>query len=183
MSDSRSARSKSKKRGGKFIPALCKTLGIAIIIIAIVLALPLTLPRIFGYDIYNVVSPSMEPEISVGSLIYVKAVDPKSVKAGDIIAFEKDQDVVTHRVVENDTSKGEIKTKGDANQTEDLFPVQYRHLIGKVTLHIPRAGALFMSFASREGKIRAFCFVLSGALLSYVGSVLEKRRKRRKKKR
>ena len=178
-----SAKKKKKRKGGNILPALCKGLGIAIIIIAIVLALPLTLPRLFGLGIYNVISSSMEPEIPMGSLIYVKPSEAKSAQPGDIIAFLKGDDVVTHRVVANDTEKGEITTKGDANESEDLFPLQYRNFIGKVMLHIPYAGDLLMSFASREGKIRALCFVLSGAMLSYIGSILEKRSKRRKKKR
>ncbi len=64
-------------RGGKLIPALCNLLGTLILVLVIASCLPLTVPRLFGYEIYEVVSGSMEPEIPVGSVIYVA--DRKSV--------------------------------------------------------------------------------------------------------
>ena len=66
-------------RGGKLIPALCNLLGTLILILVIASCLPLTVPRLFGYEIYEVVSGSMEPEIPVGSVIYVAAVQPEDI--------------------------------------------------------------------------------------------------------
>lgn len=78
-----------------------------------------------GYEIYNVVSGSMEPEIPVGSVIYVKAVSPETVEEGDIIAFTSGVSVISHRVVSNQTVEGKFTTKGDANAENDMNPVGY----------------------------------------------------------
>ena len=88
-------------KGRKVFPGLCSVLGTLILIGVIAAFLPLTVPRLMGYEIYEVVSGSMEPEIPVGSVIYVKAVQPQEVEAGDVIAFHKDGSVITHRVEEN----------------------------------------------------------------------------------
>ena len=59
----------NRKKSGKWLPALCRTLGILILLAVILTALPLSLPRLFGYEIYTVVSPSMEPALKEGTLI------------------------------------------------------------------------------------------------------------------
>ena len=60
--------------------------------------------RVMGYQIFNVISGSMEPTYSVGDLLYVKDVDPDGIKVGDVITFVLNEDLVvaTHRVVEAD---------------------------------------------------------------------------------
>lgn len=45
----------------------------------VVFCIPLTLPRLFGYHIYSVVSGSMEPSIPVGSMVYIKNEAPEDV--------------------------------------------------------------------------------------------------------
>ena len=104
----------------RFAAALCNILGILILAAVLGSSLLLTVPKIFGYEIYNVISGSMEPEIPVGSLILVAPSQPESIIEGDIIAFESTDSVVTHRVVENKKLEGELITKGDANEKEDI---------------------------------------------------------------
>ncbi len=171
---------RQKDKSGKFLPALCKAAGTMIISAAILLMLPLAIPKMLGYEVFSVISPSMEPAIPAGSIIYVEAADGKDLKPGDIIAFKKDGDTVTHRVVENRISDGEFITKGDANVSDDIFPVRYKDLIGRVKRHIPYLGALMMSILSTKGKIRALAFVCSGALFSLLGTVLERKDRRRR---
>ena len=167
-------------KSGKFLPALCKAAGTMIISAAILLMLPLAVPKMLGYEVFSVISPSMEPAIPAGSIIYVEDADGKDLNPGDIVAFKRDGDTVTHRVVENRTSEGEMVTKGDANASDDIFPVKYKDIIGRVKRHIPRLGALMMNVLSAEGKIRALAFVCSGAILSLLGAVLDKTDPRKK---
>ena len=91
----------SGSKGRRAFPALCSALGTLILVGVIAAFLPLTVPRLMGYGIYEVVSGSMEPEIPVGSVVYVKAARPEEVEAGDVIAFNKGGSVITHRVEEN----------------------------------------------------------------------------------
>ena len=58
-----------KTKGGMLIPALCNIVGTFILLSVIITCLPAAVPRLLGYEVYNVVSGSMQPEIPVGSLI------------------------------------------------------------------------------------------------------------------
>ena len=101
-------------------------LGTLIIILVIVAMLPLTIPKIMGYQTYDVVSGSMEPEIPVGSLVLVKPASPSDIEVNDVIAFTSDKDggaVITHRVIEIDKDGASFITKGDANEQKDMNPV------------------------------------------------------------
>ena len=162
----------SEKRGGKFFPALFRALGNLVLAAVILSALPLTVPRLLGYGVYVVISGSMEPALPAGSLVYVKDADPASVSPGEIIAFSDDGEVVTHRVMQNHREEGSFITRGDANNTDDLFPVLYRDLVGQVEYHVPVMGTLMLYFVSVKGKLTAVCAVLGGLLLSILGGSL-----------
>ena len=168
-----------EKRGGKFLPALFRILGSLLLAAVILSALPLTVPRLLGYRVYTVISGSMEPALPAGSLVYVKAADPVSVNQGEIIAFSDDGAVVTHRVMQNLREEGSFITRGDANNTDDLFPVSYRNLIGRVEHHVPLLGALMQYFVSVKGKIMAVAIVLGGLLLSSLGGSLRDKPERK----
>ncbi len=98
--------------------------------------------RLMGFQCYNVISPSMEPKYSVGDLIYVKKVDPNTIKEGDIITFVANEDLVvgTHRVVRVDAENQHFYTKGDANEIEDQNPVHFNNVIGVTRFSIPKLG-------------------------------------------
>ena len=164
-----------EKRGGKFFPALFRVLGNLVVTAVILCAVPLIVPRLLGFEIYAVISGSMEPALPAGSLVYVKAADAATVSPGEIIAFSDRGEVVTHRVMQNRSDEGCFITRGDANNTDDLFPVSYRNLIGRVAYHVPLLGTLMLYFVSAKGKILAVGAVIGGALLSILGSSLQHR--------
>lgn len=142
--------------------AICSTLGTALLIILILVCIPFTLPKLLDYQVYTVVSGSMEPEIPVGSLVYVKGMEPEDVQKKDVIAFYGGRDataLITHRVVENRVIMGEFITKGDANQTNDMNPIPYEQFVGRVELTIPELGILAQIMTGREGKIAAGCMI------------------------
>ena len=68
----------------------------------VLLAVALAGVRVVGLTPYAVLSGSMEPAYRVGSLIYVRKVDPAEVRVGDPITFVVNDDlmVATHRVVD-----------------------------------------------------------------------------------
>lgn len=136
--------------------------------IAVVLALLLVGARIFGLQVFNVLSGSMEPNYSVGSLIYVKDVDPFELKKGDVITFMMDEDTVaTHRIVEvvpdeNDSNVVRFKTKGDANKAEDGPLVHYKNVIGSPVFEIPKLGYVANYIQNPPGMYIA---ISAGAIL------------------
>lgn len=160
-----------KKKPGLliYVPAFCSLIGTLMLLVVIAAALPLTVPNFMGYDVYNVVSGSMEPTIPIGSIIYVKDTDPADIKSGDIIAFQSGDSVIMHRVKENKVVEGTFVTKGDANEAEDMNNVPYDDLIGIVVRHIPILGQLLILFGSTFGRICMVCFAACGALLNILG--------------
>ena len=165
----------SENKGGKVFPALCSVLGTLILLGVIAAFLPLTVPRLMGYEIYEVVSGSMEPEIPVGSVIYVKAAEPETIEEGDIIVFSRDGSMVTHRVQENRYVEGEFITKGDANSGEDPEPVGYGSLEGKVERHIPALGIVMSLLAGNTGKLYAVILLGCGVMFHILARILRSR--------
>ena len=167
----------SKTKGGKILPALCSVFGTVLLLAVILSALPLSLPRLFGMRVYSVISGSMEPTLPVGSAVYVETVDPAEIRAGDIIAFSDEGVVVTHRVVEVRPDTGEFITKGDANDTPDIYPIARVNILGRVKAHFPLLGKLMMLYATREGKMAMAFFAFCGLLFRLMGSMIAARQK------
>ncbi len=162
-----------KRRGGKFFPALVKCVGALILALLIVSSLCLVVPRAFGYEAYTVVSGSMAPEIPTGSVVYVRPVEPESVRAGDVIAFQAGRSAVVHRVVENQSEESSFITKGDANDTIDLSAVPYSQLLGEVALHLPWIGSVLLLYADVSRKGILIGLALIGMLLLILGDQLK----------
>lgn len=160
------------RRGGS---VFCRVLGTLILLFVILSCLPVTIPRYLGYEIYHVVSGSMEPEIPVGSILYVERVRAEEIAEGDVIAFQSRDSVITHRVVKNRQVEGEFVTKGDANAAEDMNTVPYGDLIGRVKCHFPLIGKIMVLYTSTAGKVYLIAFALCGALLNLLAGRLKDR--------
>ena len=152
-----------------YVPALCSVIGTLMLLVVIAATIPLTVPNFMGYEIFNVVSGSMEPTIPVGSIIYVKEIDPVEIESGDIIAFQSGDSVIMHRVTQNKVVEGTFTTKGDANNGEDMNDVPYDNLIGIVVKHVPILGQLLILFGSTFGRVCMVCFAACGAVLNILG--------------
>lgn len=112
-----------------------------LIVVVVIFAILLVGVRFFGVQVYSVISGSMEPEYPVGSLIYVKDVDPSEIKVNDVITYVLPNDMPsTHRVIRIDEENQLFYTKGDANETEDGAPVHFKNLIGTPVFTIPLLG-------------------------------------------
>ena len=138
--------------------------------VAIIIALTLLIAgvRLFGIKPYTVLSGSMEPTYHVGSLIYVKKVDPLTLKEGDPVTFMVNQNTVaTHRIIEvipdeSDPSVMRYRTKGDNNETPDGEAVHSKNVIGKPIFTIPYLGYLANFVQTSPGRYIALgaCLVL-----------------------
>ena len=117
-----------------------------LVILVVIGAMLLGGVRILGYQVFTVLSGSMEPVYHTGSLIYVKDVDYRDLGDGDVITFMLNEDTVaTHRIVgvvpdEEDPSVVRYRTKGDANDAEDGALVHYKNVIGSPVFTIPKLG-------------------------------------------
>ena len=161
---------------------MCSLVGTLILLAVIAAFVPLTAPHLLGYEAYEVISGSMEPEIPIGSVVYVESVDPVDVQEGDVIAFQSGDSVVVHRALENHSVEGVFVTKGDANEGEDFNDVPYSDLIGRVSRHYPMLGALMEIYTSNVGKVYVVCFAACGAMLNMLAGRLRERRKQHRAK-
>ena len=176
MANSRTSYSRRPiKKGGMFIPALCNVIGTLILIAVIGISVPLSIPRLLGYEVYYVDSGSMEPTLPVGSVVYVENIDPREAETDDIVAFHYDSVVVTHRVVQNQYFSEELITKGDANQTQDINPVSYNQFIGRVKYHVPYIGPIMMVAASDIGKVYLMGLAFCGVMFNILAGQMRRR--------
>lgn len=151
-----------------------KVLGYGLIIVVIALYIPITVPQLLGYGEYTIISGSMEPTIPVGALVYVTEADTTEVNAGDIIAFDSNGTVVTHRV-ETINEDGSFTTKGDANDAADPSFVYPQSLIGKVTAYLPLLGYLAAFLSSSLGKVILALALVAGIVILQIACQMEKK--------
>lgn len=106
-------------------------------------------PSIGGYEVLRVITGSMEPELEENSIIIIKHTDVSELKKGDIITFKSEDPqvkglYVTHRIYDIQESQNGIYfvTKGDANETEDMYVVHEKNIAGKYVKKLPMGLAL-----------------------------------------
>ena len=110
---------------------------------------------ILGYNYKTVLTGSMEPAIPVGSIVITK--EQSSYEIEDIISFQEEGSVITHRIISIDRER--YITKGDANNVADTEEVQQKQVLGKVILMIPLLGYLVMWLMSPVGIICLFIII------------------------
>ena len=116
--------------------------------------------NLFGYKAFIVLSDSMsKTDFNAGDLVLVKAVDPSTLKEGDIIAYTSQNtsnygETVTHKIRKLTTdANGEpgFVTYGTTTDTDDETVVTYPYVLGKYSSHIPKVGAFFQFLKSTPG--------------------------------
>ena len=127
---------------------------------------------LFGYKAFIVLSDSMsKTDFSAGDLVLVKAVDPSTLKEGDIIAYTSQNtsnygETVTHKIrkLTTDTNgDAGFVTYGTTTDTDDETVVTYPYVLGKYSSHIPKVGAFFQFLKSTPGYI--VCILIPFLLL------------------
>lgn len=93
-------------------------------------------PNYFGYTFFEVASGSMEPALHINDVVLVK-ITRENLNKGNIIAFQTDKAIITHRILFIDGNI--ITVKGDHNNVVDK-PITYSQVIGKVVKVFPELG-------------------------------------------
>jgi signal peptidase I len=113
-----------------------------------------------GYAPIVVLGGSMEPTYHIGSILFVRRVNPESVHVGNVITFASPSNVAgregtltTHRVVSIDRSSGQpvFRTKGDANSSDDDWSVPADTVVGQGVFTVPYVGYFSNFVRSRTG--------------------------------
>lgn len=126
---------------------------IGLLIMASLLLVASIVP-ISGFQIKSVMGGSMEPAISVGSIVIVRSAEEYLV--GDIITFQFPNEMpITHRIYDLEEREDQLwfVTKGDANEEVDQRMVYERNIIGRVIFDIPYIGFVINFFQQPLGFI------------------------------
>ena len=81
----------------------------------------------FGYTYFQILTGSMESTINIDDVVFVHITD--KINEIDVISYESDNSVITHRVI--DVLDDGYVTKGDNNNTSDGV-IEKDKVIGKV---------------------------------------------------
>lgn len=164
-----------------------------LVALVVILAVMLVGVRLMGFQVYTVLSGSMEPTYHTGSLIYVKEADPFKLTVGDPITFMLDEDTIaTHRIIEvvpdeEDPTVVRFRTQGDANDAPDGKLVHYKNVLGKPVFTIPYLGYIANYIQHPPGTYVSIAAAILLLLLVFLpdlfdGEEEEKQKKKRKGK-
>ena len=122
-------------------------------------------PKIFGYSIIRITTPSMGKTIPPDTYILIKETAPEDIGRDDIICFYSDDPSIygylnTHRVVRviENNDKYEFVTKGDGNGVEDIVTAKGDKLVGKYVKNLD--GLTWFSQALSSKNMGVICIVM-----------------------
>ena len=151
-------------------------LALTVVILFMVAAVFIYVAPHINWHVNAVLTGSMAPEITVGSLVVTRPVEPEDVEVGDIITFRPvsvGENMITHRVIGKGRSFSiYFETKGDANDGPDPFTVPAQNLIGIVSFHTPYWGYFTEFLKTPLGFL--FAIVIPGVVIitSYALAIL-----------
>lgn len=162
------------KATGNFLSTFVTTFVTILAVLFIVI-------KLLGWNMFSVDSSSMSPRYPVNTLVIVQKIEPEKIQPDDVITFvlNKEGVLVTHRVVSVNSAEKTFTTKGDANNSADINPVQWENTVGKVVLGIPWLGKPMRFLTAKANRP----FVIAGLALLFVLSLIWDiiTRKRKKK--
>lgn len=113
-----------------------------VIMLVAMLGLVAFMMGVFAYHPLAIMSNSMQPVFSRGSMVIVQARTPEmDIAIGDIVQYQGEDRVITHRVVDIDSSGDEqiFYTKGDNSPSVDP-PVRDEQIQGVIRATLPFVG-------------------------------------------
>ena len=168
------------------VKKICNILSTIVLILLLGVAATILAPMLLGYKEMAVLSGSMEPNIPVGSIVYVKPMEASQLEAGDVCTYmlADGSHYVTHRVVSVDLESQTLITQGDANEVPD-GDVAFSQVLGEAQFHLPYLGFITINAKTPKG-ILAICGVLVVVILiNFIPAIIdadEEEKKKREKK-
>jgi len=151
---------------------VCRVVVAAVLVALAGLVVLALAPRLVGFQGHVVVSGSMEPRISTGDVVLTRPVLPQDLQPGQVLLFpdpgEADR-LVLHRLVSFD-ARGDLVTRGDANQSEDTTHVPAASVIGQAQLRVPYVGLpAYWRFTGQWDQLGLLAALLAAATAFVAG--------------
>jgi len=144
----------------------------AALLAAVVVAMLVLLPSLFGWQRYAIVSGSMTGTYDRGSLVLDEVAPAGELRVGDVITYmpPAGDHLITHRIawIGRDPSGARaFRTKGDANPVADPWTFRLdRPTQARVRVGVPYAGYVLMALGRRD--VRTAVIALPAALIALV---------------
>lgn len=174
-----------KIRNKRIAKKIIKYIILNILIILFIINLILSFEEkthILGIYMFNIVSGSMEPTLEINDVVVVQKCPPSQLKKGDIITFEQDGRIISHRILNVIGKKGQTKfeTKGDNNLIPDPNKVEAEQILGKVIFKVKKVGKAINYIQNSRGFIS---IALLAVIIYILVSLKDKQKNNRKIKR
>ena len=165
---------------------IIKTLVVALMIFIAVSLFIMKLagdtPSIFGYNLYYIVTESMEPDLEVGDIILSKEVtDCSTLQIGDVITYQGEvgsyaNKLITHQIIDIDASNPNniiFTTKG-TNPMSTVDPlIEQDQIVSKMVFEIPLLGKLMQLINKPLGFIILIVIPLAICLFGEIKNFIE----------
>lgn len=124
----------------------------------------------------------MKPTLNEQDVVIVKGCKSDELKLGDIITFNRQEEIISHRIIDifKDGNKLKIKTKGDNNEIEDNFILEEEDIIGKVCFKLKGIGKLVTFIQNGKGFFSSIAII---TIIFIMISMNDNRKNNRKVKR
>ncbi len=121
-------------------PAVALIAGIYIYLMGLLAIWVILVAGAAGWSPVVISSGSMSPNLRVGDIIMTETHPEELVGQRSVVTFQRDDQIITHRVFEVQVAERTYVTKGDANPTPDTDAVPADDVIGVGRLVVPIIG-------------------------------------------
>ena len=123
---------------------------------------PSVTPDFLGIKTFSIVSGSMKPTINIDDIIIVKECGMEELEINDIITFNVDNELITHRIINTEYIDNNLiyTTKGDNNEVTDIKKITYNQIEGKYVGKIPKLGKLLNFIKNKYVFYSILCVLL-----------------------
>ena len=109
------------------------------------LAAVMSVPVVFGYHSFTMLSGSMSPTIPTGSVVVDQMLHPMELRPGDVVTFtdpDRPERLLTHRLrsMEVEGQVVHMATRGDANDADEYWDIPLDGTVGRVAYSVPVVG-------------------------------------------
>ena len=172
---------KNKKRTKKIFKVIILNILIILFIINLILSFEEN-THILGIYVFNIVSESMEPTLEINDVVVVQKCELPELREDDIITFEQDGRIISHRIIDITKEKRitKFETKGDNNEIPDSEKVEFGQIYGKVLFKIGKIGEIVNYIQNARGFINIAIFAV---MIYILVSLRDKQKNNRKIKR